>query len=691
MTEYKSQYTGEQIDAAVATAQSAVQFAAQTLTDEQQAQARTNIAAASQKEVDALSEEIVELRTEVNNEATASGSTVTVKAEADSSMKIVSQIAADGKGVSRVNLTHSGKNLARLQKNNISTGVVVTYDGLSAGHAAGAGASSTYININAYTMRSTSIMLSVVLPENMTFVYTQNKVWKGEIKSSGNVSIMGNVGDVINGYFQVLKNVAVDGDFAVQIEIGTQATEYETAKETTYSVTLPETVVNGEYNWATGVLTNSDTGETAQLYAQSIFAYGGTDILWSDTGNTTVTYKKSSGNSGSGESAGGGTSFDYKAYNLPILYLSGDITLMYKDDAVDLAYVYGSMKGTASVKWQGSSSIAYPKKNYTIKFDTAFEAKEGWGAQKKYCTKANWIDFSHSRNLVSANLWGQICEERGGDPLADCPNYGAVDGFPIVIVINDEFMGVYTFNIPKDGWMANLPTEGATQEAILCADVTGIDATRLKGPATLDGDFEVEYITDEDNTEWAKTSLNALINACVNSDGSDLDTTIAAMLDWDRAIDYYIFTVLLRGDDMVDKNYLLIKRGDSPWLFGGYDMDCTFGLYWDGSKFIEANILTKFAGVAETHRLMNLIYTYKRDELIARYKHLRNTVMSEDNIALAFLNFAGVFPRPLMDEDNRKWPTIPNTNVNNVQQAIDWYRRRCIVIDKEINALQPQQ
>lgn len=636
--------------------------------------------------VNQLSEEIADIRTEVKNEATASGNTVRIEPEAGSALKVVSTIAADGAGVSQVKLTHSGKNLARLRPAKSGDGWEMTSIGLSEATLEGTGTSRKYMDMMPHVMRATQEVITVTMPSNVTFEYMKNGAWAGYIKNGQSLMVNGSVGDQITGYFMAMENTTVSGSIKIQIEIGALATGYEAATETVYTVDLPHPVVNGEYDWSTGVLTDSYTGENVTVSAQTINAYGGLNVLWSDTGATSVTYKRLNGTGGSNGSTVIEKPFDYKAYALPVLYLTGDTSAMNKDDAVDLGYVYGDMNGTLSLKWQGASSLVYPKKNYTAKFDKSFEAVEGWGAQKKYCLKANWIDFSHSRNLVCAKLWGQICANRGGDPLADCPNYGAVDGFPIVIVLNDEFMGVYTMNIPKDGWMANMPAAGATQEAILCAD-NHIAATQFKASATLDGDFEVEYITNEDNTDWAKNSLNTLINACVASNGSDLDTTIASMLDWNRAIDYYIFTVLIRGDDMIDKNYLLIKRENKPWLFGGYDMDCTFGLYWDGSKWVGTKQWTTFSDVASKHRVMELIRTYKRAELVARYEELRESVLSEDNVAVTFLNFAGMIPRPLLDEDNRKWPTIPNTNVNNVQQIFDWYRRRCTVIDAEIEKL----
>lgn len=373
-------------------------------------------------------------------------------------------------------------------------------------------------------------------------------------------------------------------------------------------------------------------------------------------------------------------------YNLPVLELTGNTGAMTKEVAVDLDYKWGEMTGTCSVKWQGSSSLAWPKKNYTIKFDQEFEAVEGWGAQKKYCLKANYIDFSHSRNLVNAKLWGQIVKSRDVVPtqFANLVNGGAVDGFPIVIKLNGEFHGVYTWNIPKDGWMMGMGS--GTQECILCADAWE-DPTGFKSPAVIDDHFSLEYVSDENNTAWVTTSLNRLINACINSNGSDIDTTIAQYVDLQSAIDYYIFAVLLAGGDMTQKNYILATYDGIKWYFSAYDMDCTHGLEWDGMAWQRANSAPSFTGYASAHRLMELIKNYKKDELKARYAELRSDILSESNIARTFGNFAGLIPVHALVKDVQKWPTIPNTSVNNVSQIRDYYRMRCAYADEWMEAL----
>ena len=383
--------------------------------------------------------------------------------------------------------------------------------------------------------------------------------------------------------------------------------------------------------------------------------------------------------------------FDPTVYDIPILYLTGDTAGMSKDVAVTLNWVYGENSGSCTLKWQGNSSLAYDKKNYTIKLDNAIDI--GYGTQKKYVLKANYIDFSHARNIVSARIWGMMVASRKNiiGKLASSPNYGAVNGFPVAIMLNGKFHGLYTFNIPKDGWMMNMGS--GTQECILCADHS--TATQFKGEATLVGetDFEVEYITDENNTAWAKTSVNRLINSCINSNGGDLDTTVAQYLDWESAIDYYILVALVDGHDMTDKNYLLSTYDGTKWFFGAYDMDSTYGLKWDGSYFSKASYgdHTSFVNYANTHRVMELIKRFKTNALKARYAELRADVLSESTIAREFERFACSIPSRLLDEDRNVWPMLPCTSVNNTFQILCWLDRRLEYVDKWMEELPAQE
>lgn len=378
--------------------------------------------------------------------------------------------------------------------------------------------------------------------------------------------------------------------------------------------------------------------------------------------------------------------FNCTQYNLPILYLNGNTTGISKDTKVTLNYIYGDHKGSCTLKWQGSSSIRYPKKNYTISFDSPFEAKNGWGSQKKYCLKANYIDFSHARNVVSAKLWGQMVKNRSpkNDKLYNLPNGGAIDGFPIMLVINDIYQGLYSFNIPKDGWMFGMGS--GEKECIVCAEEHS-NATLFKETITeLGPQFDLEYVKDENNTQWIVDSLNTLINAINNNDDANYKEEVGKYMDIDSAIDYYIFACLISHTDGRAKNFLLHTFDGVKWAFTAYDMDTVFGNHFDGTAYYKADV-SPTIGYYVVSGIMNLIYKYDKERLKARYKKMRETVFSEDNVSYIFYNYLVNIPKALFDEEVKIWSTLPGTQTNNITQILNNFRLRCELLDNEIENL----
>ena len=392
--------------------------------------------------------------------------------------------------------------------------------------------------------------------------------------------------------------------------------------------------------------------------------------------------------------------YDYTKQGLPIIYLTGDTAGMDKDNAKDMSYVFGERSGTCSVKWQGSGAVdlgkalgailgdeSRGKYNYTIKFDTAFEAKEGWGEQKKYCLKANVADFSHARNLCATKLWGQACANRTSPSpkLYKCPNWGAVDGFPILVVINGEYYGLFTMNIPKDGWMLGMPTAGATREAIVCAEV----GANFSGPVTMGNaaTYEIEYVTDENDTGWVKESLDALMAAVASANLSE----ISARLDIDSAVDYLLMVARCTGGDALSRNYILHTYDGVKWAFTVYDADTWFGINWGGVGHVADDYLPTIADCAESNNLMNYLVSYAPEKITSRYKELKNSVLSASNITETVLDFSAQIPKAVFDAEVIRWPGISTTETNNANQIVDHIRAREKFIDEEITRLDAPQ
>lgn len=392
--------------------------------------------------------------------------------------------------------------------------------------------------------------------------------------------------------------------------------------------------------------------------------------------------------------------FDPTVYGLPVLYLTGDISpiKISKDNKATLSYVYGDRSGTCTLKGQGNTSYTIAqnlgdkgKYNYTINFDTAFEVVEGWGEQKKYCLKGNWNDPTQARNVVTAKLWGLMAESRADVPewMAALPNAGAVDGFPIVIMLNGEFHGLYTWNIPKDEWMFGFGA--GTHEAFISADEPAND-TLFKGETLLDTEgMELEYATDDNESGWVTESLNRAINACVNSTGGDLDTTIAQYIDWPSEIDMYILVAIIRGADNVGKNYLMATKDGVKWYKVPYDMDLTYGMGFKCADVARPVSNVSFTDLADSHRVYELIKRFKTDALKSRYWKLRANTLSESRIVQYFENFSIPIALPVVVEDVKRYPSISGSCVFNIDQIARWVRQRLETTDKWVNALPAQE
>lgn len=376
---------------------------------------------------------------------------------------------------------------------------------------------------------------------------------------------------------------------------------------------------------------------------------------------------------------------------LPILYLVGDTSAMNKDVEANLDWYFEDKSGKCTLKWQGSSSIAYSKKNYTIKFGSNVDFGKGWGSQKKYNLKANYIDFSEARNVVSARLWGAIVKSRTvqNPYLYNLPDGGAIDGFPVIVALNNEYHGLYNMNIPKDKWMFNM-TGTADYEGFLSAEdhslPTQFKATITKEDLLAETSFASEYCSTDD-VGWMATSVSQAISSVMSATSSADATTIDQYIDLASVIDHYIFACLIGGTDITDKNYLLATFDGTKWYMSEWDLDTTFGNHWTGGSYNGANSFPTFADYATQSDLMKFVYTYMKPELKARYATLRATTLSVANVCTMFNNFCVTIPKEIKNIDAKKYPLLPATDTSSPSQVVDWYMERCKILDAEIAAL----
>jgi uncharacterized protein YjdB len=403
-----------------------------------------------------------------------------------------------------------------------------------------------------------------------------------------------------------------------------------------------------------------------------------------------------------------GNNIEPQLMDMPRIYFS-EGTLPTSKTATMMKFDYYSKTteyhGWVEIKCQGNSSMSYPKKNFTIKpYQNKAKTKKlkidfkGWGKQNKFVLKANWIDITHARNVVSARLWGDIVKTRPDyatalpELLRTSPNQGAVDGFPVLVYSNGVYQGRYTLNIPKDKWMSNMDDTLDTH-CILCGEnyVSGCFRAlpQINGTDWTDELHDVVPAT-------IKTSWTNAIKFVMNSTDAEFKANLGNYFDVNSLIDYLLYGIVSTGLDAFGKNQIYFTYDGIKWIASMYDMDSTWGLYWNGSKILPTDYRrNQYEDYANntSNLLYNRLEQLYKAQLKTRYTELRKDVLSASHIIQKFEEFNDVCPKDIVQEDYAsttgagKFTGMPSLTTNNIQQLRNNIVGRLAYVDEYINAL----
>ncbi len=392
---------------------------------------------------------------------------------------------------------------------------------------------------------------------------------------------------------------------------------------------------------------------------------------------------------------------------VPVIYIKGSVNGVNKSKETPFEASFVSdditFDCTVTLKVQGASSAGYPKKNYTIRFYTdKYMTKKlkfdpfGWGNESKYCLKANYVDFSQSRNVVCGRLYGDVVQTRlePGDPLALAPNGGAIDGYPVLVYVNGAYHGFYTMNIPKDEWMFGMDNDDVhLKQAMLFGEVWG-DSVAFKAPVPKDyvsGGWELEYCSTPD-TAWVADSFNELMTFVNNNDGAAFRAGIDQYLDVDAAIDNMLFTYLICAKDNTSKNILWATYDGKVWIPSMYDMDGVCGMFWDGKHYnavsdmmptMRSNGHFNFYG----NNLWTKLCDNYKDEIVERYWELREGPMRTSALITRFDDFFASVPPVFYECERKTWPGMPGPDDSTRDQIVSYMTERLALFDEFFSAV----
>lgn len=398
--------------------------------------------------------------------------------------------------------------------------------------------------------------------------------------------------------------------------------------------------------------------------------------------------------------------------DLPIVTITGTLPTSKSQGEYNVIIKYSSLAKTftdyATAKVQGDSSASYPKKNYTIKLYSDYgrtkkdkqEFRDWDKARNKFVLKANWIDHSHARNIVNARLWSQIMESRNDfDTLPSALKEGnfAIDGFPVKVFNDGVYMGIYTWNLPKDS-MYGIDSSVSTH-AVVQGNSPSYSGSILWRSTTVDSKWTDETRDDTTPSGVIATGFSALLNFVYTSSDADFIANFSNYFDKQSIIDQYIFLYAGCIVDNIGKNQIFFTYDAQKWYGGMYDLDGTWGLppfnvatvgWKSASTAFQGGYSAVTEGTGETNLLYDRVGSLFSQDIVSRYTALRNTVLSEDNINAEFEKFMSIIPPHIYAEDyasttgGGNFTGIPLKDTNNIQQIRQFVIDRLAYVDSQI-------
>lgn len=389
----------------------------------------------------------------------------------------------------------------------------------------------------------------------------------------------------------------------------------------------------------------------------------------------------------------------YKDTEMARLCMYGDLTGIGKKSEVPITVSFKGegkqFENYALLKYQGHTSLVYDKKNFTLKLFKNEERTDknkivfrDWKKEHKYILKANYVDPSVCRNLVSADIWSEMvaCREGHSERLDKCSNYGATDGFPISLYLNDEFIGLYTMTLHRDDDLFDMDDD--VMDAIAVTNTNHYDESRFKAPATFTetSDWEVEFNGLPDDT-WVEDKVNRFIDFVRTSSDEEFKTNLSTYMDVNSAIDYLIAIYSLGITENGSKNMTLASYSDGPWIMSLCDMECAFGLKDTGGEYYSPEyFLPVYNGSdlssATDSLLWDRILNNFKDELKLRYFELRETFLTPERIIEKAKKFTSVINDEFYKADEKLYPDMPQLDISAITQIEEYVTERFTLLDE---------
>lgn len=337
--------------------------------------------------------------------------------------------------------------------------------------------------------------------------------------------------------------------------------------------------------------------------------------------------------------------------NISTISLNGDFSGISKDNLkvinAQLNLNDGqSINAWGTIKYQGNSSLSLPKKGYRLKLyeDESMTKKlkieiPGSGFKTNaFNLKANFADANQGNNIVNAEIFKQITVSRPNlaeSIVKKMPNYGQIAGIPVRLTINGIQMGTYTLNTYHQDKLFKMDDEKATDIAITGEGYDPV--TGFQQPVTLANFISgstFDNVSPAEVTQATVDRFNELYLVANASEENYLQLE-DQYVDLPSAIDYIAFSFAINNIDGLRKNIFYLSKDGGKWTLMPYDLDTSWATLWDGNEMDHQADFSQTLNNSGNKLLIN-IYNHHQQEVINRYKELRQGTLSTANVISLF-------------------------------------------------------
>lgn len=361
------------------------------------------------------------------------------------------------------------------------------------------------------------------------------------------------------------------------------------------------------------------------------------------------------------------------------------------------------------VYWQGTSSLDYIRKNYNLElYDD--DLKEFYyspypNAVQEYlfCLKCDYMESSHARNVGIGNLINKYWyTSKNPAQLKDDKVQNAVQGFPMLLYINDEFMGVYNFNTDR----YSSASFGYTGDNCLAYELSANSDTTAGAFITYDKtkhegseldyykrDFMCLYPPTRRAGNDTMDEIISLVKFVDKSSDEEFVTNINNNVYFNKEylLRYLIYCLVMGAVDSLGKNMKLATWDNGvTWYPQMYDCDTTMGLDNSGMLYYTDSSMKIQAGTYNTSssRLWSRLIELMWADIQAEYVKMRNTYLTLDNLYSCIIdNQMDLIPATYYNSDcETKYLQFGALYLDVVhgqgrQQVREWLRARLLFLD----------